>query len=476
MALKITTEPREERQLGVRIEVDPERVEKELRKAARKAASDYRIPGFRKGKAPYHIVVQMVGLPTLYNEFVDELGQELYKEAIEQEKLEPYATAALEDVEFEPLAYKLLIPLEPEIDLGDYRALRVEEEPVAVSDEDIDARLATYQDQHSGWQEVTRPSQYGDLMNINVRSVIINDNPDAEETVVLDETDWDVTPDQENPMEPPGFDEALLGLEPNTQKEFELSWPADSQSIYAGKSARFSVTVNQLQAYEKPELNDEFAQLVGPDYATLEDLKNNIRTTLEEQQTETQRANYAEKVLNALVEQSTLTYPPVVVEDQMDSMIGEFERQLQQLGIESLESYLRQTGGGTLEEYRERLRPEAKRLAEQNLVLSEVLRLEKLKTSDEDIEERIKTMMGTDEEMDDEAAQSIAEMLRSGGGRAILDSQLLREKALDLLLAVARGEDVPLPPADEPASEGEAEAAPSSEDEPAAEASSSENA
>ena len=185
MALKITTEPREERQLGVRIEVDPERVEKELRKAARKAASDYRIPGFRKGKAPYHIVVQMVGLPTLYNEFVDELGQELYKEAIEQEKLEPYATAALEDVEFEPLAYKLLIPLEPEIDLGDYRALRVEEEPVAVSDEDIDARLATYQDQHSGWQEVTRPSQYGDLMNINVRSVIINDDPDAEETVVL---------------------------------------------------------------------------------------------------------------------------------------------------------------------------------------------------------------------------------------------------------------------------------------------------
>jgi trigger factor len=477
MALKITTEPRENRQLGVQIEVDPARVEQELRKAARKAASEYRIPGFRKGKAPYHVIVQMVGLPTLYSQFVDELGQEIYQQAIEQEKLEPYATASLEDIELEPLTYKLLVPLEPEVTLGDYRSLRVEEEPVTVSDEEINARLESYQEQHSGWQEVTRPSQYGDLMNINVRSVIIDEDPSAEETVVLDETDWDVTPDQENPMEPPGFDEALLGLEPGAQKEFELSWPADGQSIYAGKTARFSVTVNKLQAYEKPELNDEFAQLVGPDYATLEDLKTSIRTTLEEQQAATQRATYAEKVLDALLEQSTLNYPPVVVEDQMDSMIGEFERQLRQLGIESLESYLRQTGGGTLEEYRERLRPDAQRLAEQNLLISEVLRLEKLSVSDEEIEERIKTMMGdtSEEEMDSEATQSIAEMLRSGSGRAILDSQILREKALDLLLAIARGEDVPPPPADEPDS-ASADAESASEGEPASEAPSGESA
>jgi trigger factor len=463
MALKVTTEPRENRQLGMTIEVDPERVQKELRKAAQKAANDYRIPGFRKGKAPYNIIVQTVGLPTLYSQFMDELGQELYQKAIEQEGIQPYAIASLEDVSLEPMTYKLLIPLDPEVDLGDYRSLRVEEDPVEVSDEDVEAQLNRYLDQHAGWQSVTRPSQYGDMMNIDVRSVIIPEGEEAagEETVVLDETDWDVTPDQENPMEPPGFDEALLGLTAGAEKDFELSWPADSQSVYAGKRARFHVKVNKIQAYEKPELNDDFAKLVGPDFETLDALKANIRETLSEQRKSGADAQYAEKVLTALVEQSKLNYPPVVIEDQLDSMINEFERQLRQLGIDSLENYLQRTGGGTMEEYRERLRPEAKRLGEQNLVLSEVIRVEKLRISDEEIEARIQEMMGGEENQDDESARSMAEVLRSGAGRTILESQLLREKAMDLLLAIARGEEVPPPPADEP----EAEEAPAAEGE-----------
>jgi trigger factor len=151
-----------------------------------------------------------------------------------------------------------------------------------------------------------------------------------------------------------------------------------------------------------------------------------------------------------MVERSTLNYPPVVIEDQLDTMIDEFERQLRQYGIESLETYLRQTGGGTIEEYRERLRPEALKLAEQNLILSEVLRAEKLAVSDEEIAERIKELMGGDQMEDDESARSVAEMLSSGAGRTILESQILREKALQRLLAIARGEEVPPVPADEP--------------------------
>jgi trigger factor len=466
MALKITTEPRELRQLGMTIEVDPERVQRELRKAAQKFANDYRIPGFRKGKAPYHVIVQQVGLPNLYSQFVDELGQELFKAAIEQEGITPYATATLEDVDFEPMKFKLLVPLDPEVNLGDYRALRVEEDPATVDEAEVEARLESYRDQHAGWQELNRPRQYGDMLNINVHSVLIpiageSGESTDEETVVLDESDWDVTPDQENPMEPPGFDEALIGMQPGDEKEFVLSWPADGQSVYAGKQARFQVKLNKIQAYEKPELTDEFAQLVGPDFATLDDLKANIRETLAERAKSNADSAYADKALNAMVERSTLVYPPVVIEDQLDTMIGEFERQLRQLGIDSLETYLQRTGGQTLEDYRERLRPEAKRLAEQNLILSEVLRAEKLQVSDEEIGARIKEMMGGAENEDDESARSMADMLRSGAGRSILESQILREKALQRLLAIARGEAVPdLPPADETPAEASANATP----------------
>src|SRR4051812_43156869 len=112
MSLKVTTEPRENRQLALTVEVDQARVDQELRKAARKVSKDYRIPGFRQGKAPYHIVVQQFGLPNLYREFVDSLAEEFFKSAIEQEGIQPYAQAALEDIKLEPLTYTLVIPLE----------------------------------------------------------------------------------------------------------------------------------------------------------------------------------------------------------------------------------------------------------------------------------------------------------------------------------------------------------------------------
>lgn len=466
MALKITTEPRENRQLAVYVEVEQQRVNKELQKAAQKVASDYRIPGFRKGKAPYHVVVQMLGLPTLYSQFVDDLGQEVFKAALEQEGITPYATASLEDVKFDPLTYTVLVPMDPEVNLGDYRALRVDKDVAEVSEAEVDARLEAHRDQHAGWQELSRPSQFGDMLNINVKSVVIpaEGESSAEETVVLDENDWDVTPDQENPMEPPGFDEALLGLTAGEEKEFVLGWPADSQSIYAGKSARFQVKVNKIQAYEKPELDDTFAQLVGPDFATLDDLKANIRNTLAEQaQTNAENA-YTEKVLNALVAQSALNYPPVVIEDQLDTMINEFEQTLRRLGIESLEQYLKQVGGQTLEEYRERLRPEAKRLAEQNLVLSEVLRTEKLVVSEAALEERVQQLVGSQQTANAEEATNLAEMFRTGAARPMIESQLLREQALQRLLDIAQGKEVPAPGEGDP----QPEAAPAAASEEAA--------
>ena len=452
MSLKVSREPRENRQLALTIEVEQERIDKELRKAARKVSQDYRIPGFRKGKAPYNVVVQQFGLPNLYREFVDDMAEEVFKKALEQEGIQPYAQASLEDIKLEPLTYTLLVPLEPEVKLGDYRALRVEEETPTVDEAAVDERIETYREQNAGWGEVTRPSAFGDTINIDVKSVIVpaNDAAEAgssaaEETVVLKENDWDVTPDQDNPMEPPGFDQALLGLTAGEEKEFDLSWPADGQSVYAGKTAHFQVKINSIRAYEKPELNDAFAQLVGPDFATLDDLKTKIREEQLAQAKARAEDSYTEKALDAVVNISTLNYPPVVVEDQIDSMVSEFDRQLRQFGIEGVETYLKQAGQ-SLEDYRGRLRPEALKLAQRNLVLSEILRTEALQATDEEVETHITAMIGGVEATQTESAQSVAEQLRSGASRPIIESQVLREKALTRLLDIVRGKEVPAVP------------------------------
>lgn len=436
MSLQITKEERENRELLLTVQVDQARVDQELRKAANKLAGSYRIPGFRKGKAPYHVIVQQVGLPALYNEFIEKLGEEVYKDALAQENLEPYARASLEDVSLEPLTYKLVMPMDPAIDLGDYLALRVDEAEVQVNEDDVEARLEQYRTQHADWREVDRPSAYGDKLNINVRSVIAATGEGETETVVLNESDWDVTPDQENPMDPPGFDEALLGLKPGEEKEFDLSWPEDGQSVHAGKTAHFTVKVNAIEGHEKPELNDEFAQLIGPDFATVEDLKVSVRESLQNQAKAQAENEYLEKVLDTLLAQSKLSYPAVVIEDQIDTMVSDIENQLRRFGIEDIEVYYRQTGQ-TREQMRDSLRADATKQAERNLLISELLRAESIVVREEEFADRAAAIAASG---DPETSQQLAFFMQSESGRAILESQLLREKTIERLLVIARGQ------------------------------------
>ena len=292
---------------------------------------------------------------------------------------------------------------------------------------------------------------------MDVKSVIAPIQEGEEETVVLDETDWDVTPDQENPMDPPGFDEALLGLRPGEEKEFTLSWPEDSQSIHAGKEARFTVKVHKIQATTEPALDDTFAQMVGPEFQTLEDLKANIRETLLHERQHEAEDEYVEKALDALIAQSTMNYPPTVIEDQIDTMVGQLERQLRDYGIENIEQYLQHIGQ-SVEDYRESLRPQAEIMAKRNLVISELFRREGISVTDEEIDARIDQMVGEETEESADATRALRSMMKSGSGRAVLESQILQEKSIQRLLAIVRGDELPELPAPSTETEAVAEA------------------
>jgi trigger factor len=274
-------------------------------------------------------------------------------------------------------------------------------------------------------------------------------------------------------MEPPGFDEKLIGLSKGETAQFVLGWPAEGQSIYAGKEATFTVTVKKIEAYEKPELNDDLAKLAGPDFETLEDLRTNIRSSAEEGEKNRLQNEYVTSVLDAVVEMSTLNYPPVVIEDQINSMLQDTEQRLRQLGIDNFETFLRQTNQ-SMEQYRELLRPEATKIAQRNLVLSEIVKQENLVVADAEIEEQLRAMVGAgeDEEIADNA-KALADMLRQGAGRTMIVSQILTQKAINRLLSIARGEPQEEPAAVAPISE-EAAAEESAAEEPAAEADKSE--
>ncbi|MBV7330048.1 trigger factor [Chloroflexi bacterium TSY] len=451
MALKVTREQLEDCQLALTIEVGQDRIDRELRKAARKAGREYNIPGFRRGKAPYQVIVQRVGIGALYQEFLDDLGQEVFQQALEQEEIEPYATAALEDVEIDPVRYRVIVPMEPKVDLGDYRSLRVEEEEIEISDEAVEERLEQYREQHASWKDVDRPSEYGDTLTLNVHSVLIPEDEaedssedEAEETIVMSESEWDITLDEENPQPIPGLDDALLGLQTGEKKESILSWPEEQQSIYAGRSARFEIEVLKIRAFENAELTDELAQMIGPEFETVEDLVASVRETLQEEEEARAEAEYGQRVIEKAVAASTLVYPPAVVEDQINAMLNEFEQQIRQAGLESLDAFFESTGRDR-DGFREEQREAATQLAEQNLVISELINAEGIVATDEDVEEQIQAMLGELNEDSSPEMHNTAEMFRDGSGRPIIESQILRTKAIERLIAIARGDELPEP-------------------------------
>ena len=470
MTLTVTTEPIESRQLAMTIEVADERIDQEMRKAARKIARQVRIPGFRKGRAPFHILLQYVGREAIISEFVDDLGQEVYKEALEQEGLEPFYMGSLDNVDMEQaVRFHLTIPLPPEVELGDYRGLRVEEEEVEVDEDQLQERIQTILEQNAEYVEADRPSQYGDLMTIDLRGVVLDNEGNETETVVFDEEDWDVTPDQENPMEPAGLDEALLDLSPNEEKSFEIAWPEDSPSMYAGNTVRFAAKVHSLQSFETPtEMTDMIAQNFGPDFETAADLLDDLRQNALQDAKEQAEVEHTQKVLQELVDMSELAYPPIAVEMEIDRIVRNSDMRLRQMGIQGLEQYL-EISGQTVEEYRESMRENAEHSLQIELALIELAQSENMTVSDEEFEEHISGVAGPlADDPDEETAKAhtdMLEMMRADHSRPQIDSEILRDKAIQMLLAIARGEDVP-PPDAEAAESEEADSLDSDESSP----------
>ena len=170
--MKVETERLENCQMALTIEVDEERTQRALRKVARRISRQAKIPGFRPGKAPYNVVAGMFGKDVLYQEVLDELGNTVYEEALKETGLEPFGQAQLTDYETDPLVLKMVVPLVPVVELGDYRQMRLEPEEEAAREEEIDETLRRIQEQNTFWEPVKRAAQWGDLAIVDIEGMV----------------------------------------------------------------------------------------------------------------------------------------------------------------------------------------------------------------------------------------------------------------------------------------------------------------
>lgn len=421
----ITREEIEPRQVRLTVEVSEDEVEREMRGVARELAREVRIPGFRPGKAPYGVIVQRYGEDALRVEATENLIDKIFPQVLEQEDIYPFSPPELESMELDPFEFVVLVPLPPEVELGDYRSLRIDAEDVQVEQSEIEEVLDRLRETHAVLEPVEdRGAEPGDVLSISVEGITDEGEPflkDEGVEVVLD-------PENDNPA--PGFYEALEGMRVGEKRTFRLEMPED----HPAEEAEFTVELERLAARTLAELDDDLARTVG-DYETLEELETDIEDQLlERKEAEAQEA-YVEAMLQALVDQAEIDYPPQAVEDELDNVIQGFEQRIQRDLRMGLEDYLAAVDK-TEEEIRADFREQAERSLERALALGQLVEQEDLAVDEEAVEERIAQRL----ESLGPRASSRREWLESNQGWRSVANELLVREAIERLTAIARGE------------------------------------
>ena len=382
--MKVTKEKIESSQAFLTVEMEPAEMEEPLEAAYRRLVGKAKIPGFRKGKAPRAVLERHLGRESLLEEALKQLVPQAYEKAVKEQAIEPFAQPDIEITQPDPLIFKATVPLPPKVELGDYHSIRLKPESAETTEDNTDKVLEGLRHQHATWEPVERPIDFGDMAVLNIDSEVL-------ETPFIKKlgTQYLVMRDSVAPA--PGFAEQLVGIKKGEEKEFKLKLPDSyAKSELAGKEASFKVKVEEIKKEKLPELDDEFAKLISPDFTTLALLREGVAKDLKLRAEERVRLDFEDKLVNAVVEQAKVEFPPVLVEMEINRLLNEWARQLQMSG-RGLEEYLRSIKK-TEEEMRAELRPAATRNVTGSLVLGKVAETEKIEVSDSEIDAEIENM------------------------------------------------------------------------------------
>jgi trigger factor len=432
--LNVQTENLEDRQVQLTVEVPGERLKDAMRSTARRLSRETRIPGFRPGKAPYNIVINKFGEDFVLKETLDSLGQEIYRQALEQTELEPYGPGSFDEiVSQDPLVLRYTVPMPPEVALGDYNEIRIPYEEPVVDDEDVEATMEDIRQRHALIEPADRPAQLTDVVVIDIRGELREPPEDKNplllenkgvEVLVAEDTDWPI----------PGVHEHLVDLKAGDECDFEHTFPDDyPNENLQSLTADFHLTCLEVKSRFVPEWSDDLAQNVG-DYADLLDLRIKVRQGLLERAQHNYENEYAQSVIETVVDGATIKHPPMLLEEEITEMLIELERRMAMQNL-SLEDYLK-IEQKTAEDLRAELEPQAKDRLMRALVLGKLVEVEELDVKEDEVEAEIDRIVAPFEGQSEEFRKSFD--TQSSRRRLTLD--LLTDKAIKHLTAIARGE------------------------------------
>lgn len=427
--MRVTTETIGPRKVTLTIEPDQEVIEQGLRRAAREISQIQPVEGFRPGRAPYELVQRIYGREMMLNEALREIAPRIYEQAVEEAGIEPLEPGEFEVESQDPVVLTMDVSLMPNVELGDYTALEIEPEPqVAISQEQIQQELERVQREYAEYEPIERPVQLGDQIVASVEGI-----SEGELVIDQDNTTLDVTHD----LMPPGFAEALMGMEEDESREFSLTYPQDFENEeLAGRHVDFTVTVNTVRQANLPELDDDLAKMAG-DYETLDELREFLTENLRERLEAEAREREVDAAMEALRKVSEVEYPEAAVDREVEAILRNQRARIEQSGL-NFDDYLRITGQSE-QELRTQMRPDVEERLVRNLLLQEFIRAEDVTVDEEELEKEMDRMAENIASATGQEPKEAKGRLQQDGTRFSIRNDLIMQKASDLLVDILTG-------------------------------------
>lgn len=486
--MNIQTERLADHTARVTVAVDAERLNQAKQKAAQRISKQINVPGFRRGKAPYRVLVNFVGEQAILDDAVELLSNDIYRDVLVESQLEPYGPGSLENFSAEPTpALTFLVPLQPEVALGEYRSIRLDYEKPEIEDDAVNRAMKSLQEQHAVVEESHQPVALGNRVTMDIHSTVEQEAEGETDAEADHEAEEAAAPEGEAPSaesweadthqhehehhhddnvflhehntslildsdhEPlPGFAEALVGANAGERRTFTLVAPdTEEYSDIAGKKVNFDVVVKKIESITLPSLNDDLAARLTADEEkplSLLELRMRVRENLETAATERYDSDYASRALNQIVEGAQIAYPEAMVVDEVEQFLQQMDQSLRQQGL-TLQDYMKIYNKSTEDLYNE-YRETAEQRVRRSLVMRQLVLDERITVTEEDIEAEMNRIV---ERFSEDRQDSIRRMFKDRSMRENVLNDLLTRRVQERMIAIAKGEAPELP--QEPANE-----------------------
>ena len=386
MELK-NTEKQEHSVLALTIAITKAEFEAAKDKAFKKTGKNITVPGFRKGKAPRKMIEKLYGEGVFFEEAFNIIYPDAMEMAVEKSGIKPVGRADVDlgdPAEEGGLTIIAKVPVEPEVELGEYKGIEVEKETVKVLQADVKAELNRMAQRNARTETVERKAKKNDTVDIDfegfVDGVSFEGGKAEHHELTLGSGAFI-----------PGFEDQLIGCKAGDEKDVVVTFPEEYHAKeLAGKEATFKCKVHKVEETILPEIDDEFAKDVSDTCETLDDLKKEITERLKAERQEAADNAFEEKVLDAVIDGMKADIPAAMIDSQVDTIVQDFGYRLQMQGM-GLEQYLKMTGT-EMGAFRAMFQSQAERQVKTRLALQKVVELEGITVSDEELEEEYAKM------------------------------------------------------------------------------------